>query len=36
MPGLSRITLTLLSGGRERRLEELASIWRGVNDGAAK
>lgn len=25
--GVDRITLTLLSGGRERRLEELAALW---------
>jgi 5,10-methylenetetrahydromethanopterin reductase len=27
---VDRITLTLLSGGRQRRLEELAELWRGI------
>jgi 5,10-methylenetetrahydromethanopterin reductase len=30
MPGISRVTITLLSGGRERRLDEIAAVWRGV------
>jgi 5,10-methylenetetrahydromethanopterin reductase len=25
--GVDRITVTLLSGGRERRLEEIAEVW---------
>jgi 5,10-methylenetetrahydromethanopterin reductase len=29
-PGANRITLTLLSGGRERRLEEIADLWREI------
>jgi 5,10-methylenetetrahydromethanopterin reductase len=33
--GVHRVTLTLLTGGRERRLEELVSVWRGVNERAA-
>lgn len=28
---VNRITLTLLSGGRERRLDEISSVWRGMN-----
>ena len=28
--GVDRVTLTLLSGGRERRLAELAEVWKGV------
>ena len=31
---VNRITLTLLSGGRERRLEEISSVWRGMNEVA--
>lgn len=27
---VNRITLTLLSGGRERRLDEIAAVWNGV------
>jgi 5,10-methylenetetrahydromethanopterin reductase len=32
---VNRITLTLLSGGRERRLDEIASVWSGMNKTAA-
>jgi 5,10-methylenetetrahydromethanopterin reductase len=28
--GVDRVTLTLLSGGRERRLEDIAGVWRNV------
>jgi hypothetical protein len=30
MRGIRRITVTLLSGGRERRLDEIAAVWRGL------
>lgn len=33
--GLSSITMTLLSGGRERRLEELSSVWRNIKNAPA-
>ncbi len=30
MRNVNRITLTLLSGGREHRLDEIAAVWNGV------
>jgi len=32
--GLDRLTLTLLSGGRERRLDDLTRLWRDLGAGA--
>jgi 5,10-methylenetetrahydromethanopterin reductase len=32
---VDRVTLTLLSGGRERRLDEIAAVWRGVDQTLA-
>ena len=35
LPNVNRITVTLLSGGRERRLEQIASVWRRLGDSVA-
>jgi alkanesulfonate monooxygenase SsuD/methylene tetrahydromethanopterin reductase-like flavin-dependent oxidoreductase (luciferase family) len=35
MRGIRRITVTLLSGGRERRLDEIAAVWGGLKSPLA-
>jgi 5,10-methylenetetrahydromethanopterin reductase len=35
IPGIRRVTIPLLSGGRERRLDEIGAVWRGLPDRAA-
>jgi 5,10-methylenetetrahydromethanopterin reductase len=34
--GVDRITLTLLSGGRERRLDSIAEVWSGIRSSIAE
>jgi hypothetical protein len=33
--GVDRLTVTLLSGGRERRLEQIAEVWEPLSDRAS-
>ena len=35
IPGISRVTVTLLSGGRERRLDEIGAVWGRLHAHAA-
>jgi hypothetical protein len=33
--GADRVTVSLLSGGRERRLQDLLAVWEGANTASA-